>query len=338
MPLLPDLCRASVPHIGDCADNLAPVQRETETNLASEWAEWARDWTFALRGRGVADSTLKVYERSLSQFLAHLHGAGVERIEDITNRHVTGYLAALAAAGRSDSTRRVRLMALRAFFGWVVDEPHSPFAENPATRVEAPVAELPLIEVVTDEDLKALLATCRTGSFVDLRDAAIIRVLVSTGLRRAELVGLDTDDVEMSRGELYVMGKGGRPRVVTFGGTRTPLAMSRYARARRRHAGSGDAAFFLATRSSAAHGYRMTGGGIGLMLKRRSESAGIAAIKPHQLRHTWAHRSKVAGLADEDLERMAGWRSPMMVRRYGRAMADERARQAHRDLALGDDL
>lgn len=301
----------------------------------TEFDEWAQDWQLALRGRGIAESTLTVYQRSLDQFTAFL--GGDPALGEITGRDVDAFLADLATRGRSDSTRRVRLMALRAFFGWVVEEPQSPLAVSPAGKTKAPVAKLPILTMVSDEDVKAVLATCDARTFIGLRDEAIIRLLASTGLRRAELVGLGLDDVD-KRGELYVMGKGSKPRVVSFGGHKTPLAVSRYLRARARHAGSKDKAFLLSTRPSTSLGWRMTGGGIGLMLRRRSKLAGVKQIKPHALRHYWAHTSKVAGLSDEDLERMAGWSSPMMVRRYGRAMADERAREAHKSLNLGDKL
>lgn len=293
----------------------------------------------SLRGRGIAENTLLVYERSIRQFTTFLDVDGSSRdLAGVTSRDVDGFMASLSKAGRSDSTRRVRLMALRGFFGWMIDEPQSPLASSPAGKTRAPVAELPMIDVVSDDDIRAVLATCDSKTFIGLRDAAIIRLLASTGLRRSELAGLSLDDVDITHGSMYVMGKGSKPRIVSFGGSRTPLALSRYLRARRKHAGVKDPAFFLSSRPSSSLGWRMAGGGVGEMLKRRGKTAGIKPFKPHQLRHTWAHNTKVAGLSNEDLERMAGWSSPLMVRRYGRAMADDRARQAHKTLGLGDQL
>lgn len=219
------------------------------------------------------------------------------------------------APRRGDATRRVRLMTLRAFFGWVVTEPGSPLQVNPAASLAAPVVELPAIRVVSDDDLRAILATCNGGTFVDLRDTAVIRVLIACGLRH---------------GELHVLGKGSKPRVVSIGGNRTTLALSRYLRVRRTHPGTAYAALFLTTRPYREQ-WRLTGGGVREMLRRRSVLAGIDPIHPHALRHAWADANKRAGLSDEDLERLAGWTPPMMSRRYGRALADDRARQAHRD-------
>lgn len=301
---------------------------------ATEIEEWLADWLLSLHDK--AESTVVVYERSVRQFLSYY---GTRPLSEVTRRDVDGWLASLRADGKGESTRRVRLMALRAWFGWMITEPLTPITNNPADGIKAPAPDLPDIEVVPEENIAAVLKTCGGKSYVDLRDNAIIRLLYSCGLRRAELVGLDyPDDVDVREQYLVVTGKGDKTRVVSFGGSKTPLALSRYLRARRQHVGKADPALFLSTRSGPGRGYRLTGGAIALLLKRRCNLAGVPVFHPHQLRHTWAHATKVAGLSDEDLERMAGWSSPMMVRRYGRAMADERARTAHRDLGLGDRL
>ena len=325
-------------HSACCGDNL-PRVTDAAQSQHDEWDGWIRDWLLAQtdRQRPLAVKTVEVYSRGVRQFVDWLaeNEPDVTGPGDVTARHIGGWLGHLARTGRGESTRRVRLMTLRAFFGWVVTEPGSPLQVNPAASLAAPVVELPAIRVVSDDDLRAILATCSAGSFVDLRDTAVLRVLIACGLRRAELAALDVDDLDLRHGELHVLGKGGKPRVVSIGGNRTTLALSRYLRVRRTHPGTADAALFLTTRPYREQ-WRLTGGGVREMLRRRSVLAGIDPIHPHALRHAWADANKRAGLSDEDLERLAGWTSPMMSRRYGRALADDRARQAHRDLGAGD--
>jgi len=72
------------------------------------------------------------------------------------------------------------------------------------------------------------------------------------------------------------------------------------------------------------------------MIERRCALAALPPINPHAFRHTWAHDLMANGANESDVERLAGWSSPLMVRRYGSSAADARARDAHRRLARGD--
>jgi integrase len=102
-------------------------------------------------------------------------------------------------------------------------------------RVERPKLVEPEIRVPTIEELRAVLATANDRrSFLDVRDTAVIRLWLDTGIRRSELTGLRLSDVDLTTGQVTVTGKGRKIRTVAFGAT-TSTALARYFRLRARH-------------------------------------------------------------------------------------------------------
>jgi site-specific recombinase XerD len=284
----------------------------------------------SLRVEGKADRTLVLYGQSITYFSAWLVEQGLPAdLSNLTRDNVLDWLDALRARGLTAGTIRTRWRGLRRFVTWLVLE--DIIEKDPLAGVLVDQPEPPPVPVFSDDELTALVAACRGKGFNDLRDAALIRLLIDCGFRVSELTGIDLDDLDLDGASVTVTGKGSRVRSAYFG-SKSGLALDRYLRARRGHRHAADPALFLGERG------RFTPDGVRERLKIRAERAGLdpRLVHPHRFRHTNAHDFLLAGGQERDLMRLMGWRSEGMLSRYGASAADQRAMQAVRRLKRGD--
>jgi site-specific recombinase XerD len=291
-------------------------------------------WELALRADGYADNTVKAYQnavRSLAGWLAEHHpDVGPAQLE---RQHIRGWLVEVRER-HSSNTARGWFAGVRHFCRWLQSEGE---ADRDATAgIRTPAPGDPETPILSDADLRALLATCAGTDFTARRDTAIIMLFLDGGLRLSELAGLQVADVDLRDRIVYVAGKasrrsGPRHRAVPLG-VKAARALDRYLRERRRHPFADTPRLWLGSRGRPA----LEADGVDAMLKRRGAEAGIRDLHPHAFRHTWAHAFRAAGGNEGDLMLLGGWRSRAMLDRYGKTAAADRAADAYRRLWLGD--
>ena len=244
-------------------DNLAKVEQFL-TYLANE--------------RGHSPRTVENYGRDLRRLVAALPiGRGWDRL---THHDLRQHIARLSREGLNGRSIARHLSSVRRFYRYLNRE--GEVMSNPAADLRAPKSSRRL-PVAMDVDQSSQLLDAPADDPLECRDRAIMELLYSSGLRLAELVSLDLNTIDRRNGDMKVVGKGQKERIVPVG-RRALAALDEWLMVRSQMAAEGEPALFVSR-----NGQRLSARSVQARLQRWGMAKGASQrIHPHLFRHSFA--------------------------------------------------
>jgi integrase/recombinase XerC len=295
---------------------------------ASEIAEFA---TFLAKERNDSPHTVKAYARDVRDFAAfcgRYYGgtwswAGVDRVA------IRGWLGAMQQRGLAKRSAARALSALRTFYRFL--DAARGLGVNPAKAARTPKLERTLPTHLDRAEVDLLFAEAErraaAGGFAEARDLAMLELFYSTGMRLAELAGLNAQDIDLISDQVKLRGKGKKERLVPVG-AHAGGALRRYYRCRDRLAGAGTPerrAVFVSRR-----GRRLTPRSVQLAIKRL---LGVLArgrdLHVHSLRHSFATHLLDAGADLRAVQELLGHASLSTTQVYTHTSVERLKRVYH---------
>jgi integrase/recombinase XerC len=291
--------------------------------------------------RNASPETVRAYVREVSDlraFLAETEGrdpesGGVGGWKSVTTAILRRFLSR-RFPGLSASAMARKISAIRSFFSFLVGQ--GLLKANPAAPIAAPRREMRLPEFLPVDEMMDLLRSLPSGGEKQARDAAILELLYSSGLRVGELVSLRREDLSFGEGTVRVTGKGRKVRIVPVG-----------------EKAVGALRGYLATRDSQGNppgrptgaalfrnmrGGPLTARSVARILAESLRRAGVGRhLSPHGIRHTFATHLLESGADLRAIQEMLGHASLSTTQRYARVNVSHlvRAYEAAHPLTRG---
>lgn len=261
------------------------------------------------RERNASPHTVRAYAADLGQFQAHMAEeiGRAATLEDVDHLVIRAFLARLHRKGVKKVSAARKLATLRTFFRYLCRE--GILERNPARALLSPRMERRIPTHLEESEVATLIEV--PGETDSARRArAILELLYATGIRCAELVGLDLGDVDLDARTVMVLGKGSKERIVPFG--RAALtALSAYLPARLNARPRSQALFVN------ARGGRLTDRWVRQIVTHRVKQVAMARrLSPHALRHSFATHLLERGADLRSIQELLGHASLSTTQRY----------------------
>lgn len=251
---------------------------------SSEYLHWVdRYLNFLVVEKGLRRKTVAAYSADLQRFGVYLERNRCAGVTAVDTQRVLAYLIHLRQQGLRARSRARHLVSLRGFFKFLVNE--KVIETNPALRVDLPKTGMQLPHVLSVADVEALIAAPDRCKPEGLRDAAMLELIYSAGLRVSELIGLQMNGINLEAGFVRVLGKGSKERVVPVGRMALDVIRDYQAQSRPKLLKGKPCACLFVTR----RGNGMTRQSVWNLIGRYGRKANLKKkISPHILRHSFA--------------------------------------------------
>jgi len=294
--------------------------------------------------------TVEYYQENLGRFLWHAEKQewpdDIRLLNEWHIREFLGYVATethrWGISGNGSETSRHKashstvhhyFVALSCLFTWAVSEGF--LQESPMAKIKVAKPKAKVVKPYTTEEIRKMLAVCEydynhNAKFLGSRNQAIILVLLDTGVRLSELLQIEVGDIDNETGNIKVLGKGAKERMVRIGRTAQKV-LWRYFMHR---PDNGMKELWLTEEGEPLHER-----GVQSLVKRLKERAGINSQgSVHKFRHSFAISFLRTDKNVFNLQYLLGHSDLDMVRRYTSALGMEDALEAHKTASPADRL
>ncbi|MBV7295522.1 site-specific tyrosine recombinase XerD [Corynebacterium sp. TAE3-ERU12] len=277
--------------------------------------------------RGASGNTLAAYRRDVRRYLNYLNSVGRSSLGEVTAVDISAFLEQLrrgdAEAGQAPlaatSVARV-LSTVRGMHRFAVGE--GDIADDVAARVQPPKAPQRLPKALTIAEVEKLIDAVPTGesaAISDIRDAALVELLYSTGARVSEVTALDIDDLDRVDGLVLLRGKGGKERLVPVGTPALRAVEAWLVRGRPNLVRAGSPPALLLNN----RGGRLSRQSAGNTLAELGTRCGLdGRTSPHALRHSFATHLLEGGADIRVVQELLGHASVTTTQIYTKVTAD----------------
>ena len=250
-----------------------------------------------IKNKNYSNYTVNSYSKDLDNFYIYLKQNNMN-IKKVNYKFLRGYLTVLYDKSYSKKTIARNISTLKSFFKYLKKQ--NIIESNPMNLIKTPKIDKKLPKFLNYDEIEKILSTPDTTTFLGKRNALILELLYSTGIRVSELVNIKLNDIDLSEEKILILGKGNKERYVLFGNKAKQKILDYLSEK------TDNSPYLIVNR----YGNKITDRGIRKILDSIILEASLSyKISPHTLRHTFATHMLDSGADIEIVKELLGHES-----------------------------